>query len=434
MLLIWIIKIGYENKLISKLMNAVNTFLSRAKINSSRKYLDDFAKEAASSVKKSALVLDAGAGNCPYKHYFSHTKYESADFFCQVNKDYAPITYVCDLSNIPVDDDKYNLIFCSQTLEHLPEPQRVLNEFFRILKPGGQLWLSAPLFYEEHETPYDFYRYTQFGFTHLLKSSGFRIKRIEWLEGYYGTLSYQLEMASRALPSNPSSFGGGYKGIICSGIVSILKPLFALLSIFFARLDIRSKYVENGQCKNYIVVARKPRGVQRKSEQFWSDLENHSPNWDDRTKIISAMIPPGSSVFEFGAGRLILKAMLDETCIYNHHDLKPRTENTHVFDLNSRPIPEVPNHDFAVFSGVLEYIDDVPSLIDEISSRFPKIITSYVLKELIPSKKKRNKNGWVNSFEEPELVNIFESRGYTLQSSQLYKGRQKIFLFSRSSE
>lgn len=46
---------------------------------------------------------------------------------------------------------------------------------------------SAPLFYEEHETPYDFYRYTQFGVRHLMETTGFVIERLDWLEGYFGS-------------------------------------------------------------------------------------------------------------------------------------------------------------------------------------------------------------------------------------------------------
>ncbi|MHC4805510.1 MAG: hypothetical protein ACYTBX_04500 [Planctomycetota bacterium] len=81
----------------------IKKFIASAIINSSRNYLDDFAKEAALSVPEGALVLDAGAGHCPYKHHFSDATYESADF-CEVDKKYGDITYVCDLTSVPVED------------------------------------------------------------------------------------------------------------------------------------------------------------------------------------------------------------------------------------------------------------------------------------------------------------------------------------------
>jgi SAM-dependent methyltransferase len=225
-------------------------------INSSRYYLDGFAREAASSVFRGALVLDAGAGNSPYKRHFSHTRYESADF-CQVDKEYGEITYVCDLTTIPVEDNRFDLVLCSQVLEHIPEPEKVLKELFRVLKPGGTLWLTAPLFYEEHETPYDFYRYTQYGLKYLLKETGFSVTRIGWLEGYYGTLAYQLGKAAKALPIHPNQYGGGIIGVASVIIMLLLKPLFAILSMLFSRLDLRKKYVLAGQCKNYEIIATK---------------------------------------------------------------------------------------------------------------------------------------------------------------------------------
>lgn len=46
---------------------------------------------------------------------------------------------------------------------------------------------AAPLFYEEHEQPYDFFRYTQFAHWLLFSQAGFQVERVEWLEGFFGT-------------------------------------------------------------------------------------------------------------------------------------------------------------------------------------------------------------------------------------------------------
>ncbi len=235
----------------------VKRWLHAVRPNSSREYLRDFAAQAAASLPAGALILDAGAGDCPYKHLFAHAHYESADFG-QVDKEYGDITYTCDLAKVPVEADRYDLVLLTQVLEHIPEPLTVLQEMHRLLKPAGQLWLSTPLYFAEHEAPYDFYRYTQFGLRHLLESAGFNIDRMEWLEGYYGSLSYQMATAATALPLNPSAYGGGLTGTLAAGAILLVKPLALLLSIIFARLDLRKKHTQSGHPKNYAVVAVKP--------------------------------------------------------------------------------------------------------------------------------------------------------------------------------
>ena len=150
-------------------------------------------------------------------------------------------------------DGTYDLVLCSQVLEHIPEPVIVLKEIRRVLKPDGQAWLSAPLFYEEHETPYDFHRYTQFAWRRMAAEAGFTVESLEWLEGYYGTISYQLMMASYSLSM-------------------IWLPLKAFLFVFaqvVGFLDIKFKVTNTGMPKNYRCVLR-PRKEPPLSERIGS--------------------------------------------------------------------------------------------------------------------------------------------------------------------
>jgi SAM-dependent methyltransferase len=207
----------------------------------------------AASLPAGVHVLDAGAGPHPYRHLFAHTQYESADF----NGRYAP-TYVCDLTQIPVSDGRYDAVVINQVLEHVPEPLAVLIELRRILRPGGRLIYSAPLFYEEHQQPYDFYRYTQFAIRHLFDRAGFRIERLDWLEGYFGTLGYQFATMGTALPRHPSHYGGGLRGVIAACVGVGVKVLAQPMSRLFHRLEMRHKYTGDGYPKNYVVLATKP--------------------------------------------------------------------------------------------------------------------------------------------------------------------------------
>ncbi|MCW2791525.1 MAG: Methyltransferase type 11 [Nocardioides sp.] len=219
--------------------NPLKTRLSRMPVNASREHLRAFAAEAAAVGKdRSFKVLDAGAGKMPYKPLFAHVSYEAADMVAEPGLD-----YVCDIAQMPVPDASYDLVFCSQTLEHVPNPVPVLREFARILKPGGEAWLSAPLFYPEHVKPYDFYRYTKFAWRNMAKRAGLKVEDISWLEGYYGTLSFQLEMAFKALPAD----------------MRFWRYTLLHLSRKLAERELKERYITpKGMPKNYRVRLTKP--------------------------------------------------------------------------------------------------------------------------------------------------------------------------------
>jgi SAM-dependent methyltransferase len=227
-----------------------------ATLNASRWRLHHENAAFASTVPAGAHVLDAGAGEGPYRHLFDHAHYESADFE-QVDKPYGSNTYVCDLAAIPVEDHRFDYVVFNQVMEHLPRPSAVLDELRRVLKPGGRLLYTAPLFYEEHEVPYDFYRYTRYGVTHLFETAGFSIERLDWLEGYYATVGYQLRGMARALPSAPRDVAPGLLGVALAPAFVAARVAFGGLSVLFQRLELRHKYTTRGYPKNYVAIVRR---------------------------------------------------------------------------------------------------------------------------------------------------------------------------------
>ena len=205
-------------------------------------------------------MLDAGAGRAQYRGLFSHARYETADFLAVEGKTYAEQDYVCDLADIPVEDERFDHVLLTQVLEHLPEPATVLAELHRVTKPGGTLWLTAPLFYAEHEKPHDYFRYTQFGMRRLVEGAGYQVEEIEWLEGYLGTLSYQARVMSRALPASSRDYGGGLRGHALALAAKVSRRAGRRAADTLSRLDLRYRFVGRGLPKNYRLVARKPTG------------------------------------------------------------------------------------------------------------------------------------------------------------------------------
>lgn len=202
-------------------------------------------------------MLDAGAGNSPYRSYFRHCTYEATDLCERTERTYEDVTFQCDLSEIPVEDARYDMVLCTQVLEHVPEPQAVICELHRVLKPGGRIWLSTPLFFPEHEVPYDFFRYTQFGLRHIFEKAGFRIEEIDWIGGYFGTVSYQLSQAWRYLPTKPKDCGGGLKGLLIGTAILLTKPWMAATAIMLGKFDLMHRYTDSGHCIDFYIIAEK---------------------------------------------------------------------------------------------------------------------------------------------------------------------------------
>ena len=226
------------------------------KIQSSRGWLDYELRCFSESLAEGARILDAGSGDQRYASLFSRNLYESADFE-SVDKPYAKSTYVCDLSSIPVEDGRFDAIIFTQVMEHLPEPRLVVKELHRVLKPGGKLFTTAPLWYQEHEVPYDFYRYTQYSIRYIFAAAGFRIDDLRWLEGYMGSVAHQLRLMKKHLPRRSKDFGGGLHGLLAKIAFAMFRFVIPALYRFSNVSDSRLRYTKGGLPINYLAIMTK---------------------------------------------------------------------------------------------------------------------------------------------------------------------------------
>ncbi len=133
-------------------------------------------------------IIDVGCGSRPYESLFSGNEYIGIDVDGGGHKkdDKLPDSFFDGL-NIPFEDKSFDVAICTEVLEHSPEPERLVADIARVLKPKGKLYVSVPFVWYEHEAPYDFRRFTSFGFKKLLEEE-FVVERIAPTSGVFGTV------------------------------------------------------------------------------------------------------------------------------------------------------------------------------------------------------------------------------------------------------
>jgi SAM-dependent methyltransferase len=154
-----------------------------------RRPILDFVMRAAREIPAGGRVADVGAGDSPYRELFGHTDYVAIDWSQSPHEGAHEVDIDASAAKIPVAAGAFDAALSTQVLEHVPDPAAVLGELHRIVKPGGRVFLTVPLVWELHELPHDYYRYTQLGLTHLLRSAGFADVAVEPRNDCFTTLA-----------------------------------------------------------------------------------------------------------------------------------------------------------------------------------------------------------------------------------------------------
>lgn len=127
-------------------------------------------------------------------------------------------------TTIPLDDASVDCVLLTEVLEHCHDPDAVLAEVARALRPGGFLFLTVPFIWPMHTVPHDEFRYTPFALRRLLLRAGFEPGAIEATGGRHAVLALTLGLWVRRRPLTSRMH------VVTKGVMSILLwPVICLL-------------------------------------------------------------------------------------------------------------------------------------------------------------------------------------------------------------
>src|SRR3989344_2532649 len=145
------------------------------------------AHKVVKKLRKGSVILNLGSGVTSIR----------SDV---INIDFSPfhnVDFVADIENLPFQSSTIDAVVSESVLEHIRDPQAVVSEMHRVLKPGGIAYTVVPFVFPFHSSPYDYYRWSKMGISELFKNfkkidSGIHFgpgNALQWiLAEYFGTL------------------------------------------------------------------------------------------------------------------------------------------------------------------------------------------------------------------------------------------------------
>ena len=186
-------------------------------------------------------VIDVGCGVQPYRAMLGgFQRYLGFDSPSRPDSAVSADAFG-DALALPFRDACADAVLCTEVMEHVADPDAMLAEIHRVLRPGGRLLLTVPFMWHLHDEPHDYWRFTEFGLRLLMERNGFEVEVVRGVNGMLGamlqTLCYLVVRAA-----------GRLRGAV--------RPLVWFMQMMAAALAPVDR--DRRLTSNYIVKARKP--------------------------------------------------------------------------------------------------------------------------------------------------------------------------------
>ena len=204
-----------------------------------RRSVEELAPEAR------GLLLDIGCSEAPYRNLFEpHVEryvgleYPPAildkqpDLWDILDRARWTVTLFGDGCRLPFVEGCFDTVVAPEVLEHLPEPEQVVREAARVLRPGGRLLMTVPFSQPLHELPGDYYRYTPSALEYLLEGAGLEVERIQPRGNFAATQGAMLSqflvrwLAARERQEDGTVILSRWRGALLIPVLAVIQLLF----------------------------------------------------------------------------------------------------------------------------------------------------------------------------------------------------------------
>ncbi len=162
-----------------------------------RHFIDRFFYAHSALIGAGSRIIDIGGKKEGKRGLFDITKYGTNVTYVNIDEKNNP-DILADATNLPVNDESYDIAIMGELLEHVPDPRAVLKEAFRVLKNNGVALITVPFMYPIHGDPDDYGRYTESFWEKVATDLGFKVSSIKRQGGMFAVTALMVQHLFRA--------------------------------------------------------------------------------------------------------------------------------------------------------------------------------------------------------------------------------------------
>lgn len=137
---------------------------NRAAERCAPRFIEDLVKETKGRPR--VLIIGGGTIGNGMEALYAHPGLDLLAFDVYASDN---CQFLADGHQIPLQTGSVDGVVIQAVLEHVLNPQLVVHEIYRALRPGGLVYADTPFMMQVHEGPYDFARFTESGHRYLFR-------------------------------------------------------------------------------------------------------------------------------------------------------------------------------------------------------------------------------------------------------------------------